>query len=250
MKTWKHPLPRLAMLLAAGLSHSLPALAAPPPWWTTRGAVNPALPADDYHVLNLGQLKQMASKAREEFDATLPGGAGTAIANLVNGWANTTSADDYHACNLGQLKAVAHLYWDRLVAEGYATASEIPWTPATTDDDDYRPANIGQLKLAFAVSTDRDHDGIPDNWELQRAGNITTLGGTDAQGHPKDYSHDGISDLAAYQISLDPMINYLEVPATTETLSYDAAHRLTSVNGRSTLGYRLDASGNLTQTTP
>lgn len=90
---------------------------ADPAWWSSRGVVDSQQSAEDYAKLNVGQLKHMATKARDELNAFLPNGAGAAIDTLVLGWANTANADDYAVCNLGQLKAVAKLYWDRLIVE-------------------------------------------------------------------------------------------------------------------------------------
>ncbi|MDB6151992.1 MAG: hypothetical protein JWL90_445 [Chthoniobacteraceae bacterium] len=57
--------------------------AAKPDWWAERGAVN-LKPADDFAVANIGQLKQIASKARDELDAwLLPDGAGPEIKSLI-----------------------------------------------------------------------------------------------------------------------------------------------------------------------
>jgi hypothetical protein len=216
---------------------------AAPAWWTTRGVVNAATPADDYSHLNLGQLKNMAANARDELNATLPNGAGTTVEALVSGWSNTTNADDYAICNVGQLKAVAKPFWERLLAEGWVIASQFPWTTTTADDDDFANANVGQLKTMFNFSSDIDNDGLPDKWEIQYAGSINVLNGNGIS----DYDGDGISDLAEYQMGWNPVSNDLNNAAKTETFTYDAANRLISVTGRSTLTYTPDANANLTQ---
>jgi hypothetical protein len=90
---------------------------------------------DDYAVANVGQLKQMATKAAAELNANLPGGAttgtaaGAAVNALIAQW-NTAPAsnvvrDDYAVLTLGQLKAVAQVFYDQLIAVGYTNA--YPW---------------------------------------------------------------------------------------------------------------------------
>lgn len=236
---WRH---LRSLLVASLIAFSAPANAAPA-WWTARGVVDSQFDADDYAVLNVGQLKHMAAKARDELNAVLPGGAGSAIDTLVNGWATATNADDYAVCNVGQLKAVAKLYWDQLTAVSGATAH--PWTALTSDDDDYAVANLGQLKTVFNFDSDMDDDGLPDWREVQYAGSLAVLTGDGVH----DQDGDNISDLTEYQIGWNPVLSEINDTARTESLSYDGAHRLTTVSGRSTLGYTPDASGNLVQTT-
>ncbi|MFM2169595.1 MAG: hypothetical protein RIS79_3966, partial [Verrucomicrobiota bacterium] len=49
-------------------------LFAPPAWWNTRNVLT-VDDADDYAVLNQGQLKNFMRGAIEEMNASLPGGA-------------------------------------------------------------------------------------------------------------------------------------------------------------------------------
>lgn len=225
-----------------------------PSWWISRGAVNGT--AEDYAIANLGQLKWMATKAKEELDSFVPGGAGTAVNALVDSWSTlqpdgsrvpvvTASTSDYAPANLGQIKAVAKPYWDRLVAQGYATATEYPWTATTSDDEDYAIANLGQLKTLFSISVDqdRDSDGIPDHWEIQFAGSLSPFNGnidSDADG-------DGVSDLAEYQFGWNPLLSDMNDMTKAESLTYDNGHRLRGVSGKSALSYTPDESSNLTQ---
>jgi hypothetical protein len=70
-------------------------------------------------------------------------------------------------------------------------------------------ANIGWLNLGDAKSflaidsispgADSDQDGIPDAWELLKAGNLTTFNAT------SDFDQDGQSDLAEYLADTDPV---------------------------------------------
>jgi hypothetical protein len=106
---------------------------APPAWWAERNVVTNAA-ADDYAALNQGQLKNFVRGAVDEMNAKLPGGAGTALNNLVAGWrANAGTADDFAAANVGQLKAMGKLVRARLVE---LNLSVPPLGTATTDDDD------------------------------------------------------------------------------------------------------------------
>lgn len=243
------------------------AFAVDPGWWTARGVLSGT--PDDYAKVNLGQLKNMAAKARLELNDPLvgfPNGAGAAIDSLVNGWANTAAADDYAICNLGQLKAVAYLYWKRLNDERWATG--YPWATTTTPGyDDYSSANLGQLKRVFlfgGVVSDSDGDGLPDAWEVQYAGSLTVLSGgshdadgdglTDAQEYalrtnPSNIDTDGDNIIDGDEVTLgwDPKTSALADATKTETFTYDAANRLTAVTGKSTLGYTPDANSNLTQ---
>ena len=91
-----------AMLLKALTGH----LFAPPAWWSTRNVLI-VDDADDYAVLNQGQLKNFMRGAIEEMNVSLPGGAGTELNGLLAAWrANTSGADDFAIANQGQLKAI------------------------------------------------------------------------------------------------------------------------------------------------
>lgn len=134
-----------------------------PSWWNDRGVLLPG-ETNDYSVINLGQLKNMAYHACEELDASLPqGGAGASVSNLVNSFSND---NNYAVANLGQLKTVAQPFYDRLIEVGYTT--NYPWSLTTGDDSDFSAANIGQLKnvFSFDAALDSDSDGMPDWWEL------------------------------------------------------------------------------------
>ncbi len=162
----------------------------PPTWWTERQVLTPGATADDYAVANVGQLKYLASKAALEMDAKLsPGGAGTAIDDLILAWLNPPAgappADDYAVMNQGQLKYVAKLFYDRLADFDYSGAplaggARYPWTHGPgqeSDDDNHAAVNLGQLKYVFSFSIasiisdayniDTDGDGIPNGWEIE-----------------------------------------------------------------------------------
>jgi hypothetical protein len=94
--------------------------AAYPAWWfgrevipqkTQPPAATPTWPtdypaADDFAAANLGQLKQIATKAAAEMNVHLPGGAGSAVNGLIAQWAAAPASgvvrDDFAVLNLGQ----------------------------------------------------------------------------------------------------------------------------------------------------
>lgn len=147
--------PILLLLAIASGPILTPATAQAPAWWASSGAVDSNLQADDYRPANIGQLKHMASKAAAELNSKLSGGAGAEINNLITSWtqpaASGVTRDDYAVLTQGQLKSMAKLFYDRLMAEGYA--SIYPWTPGTGDDDSYAAVNLGQLKYVFSFDT-------------------------------------------------------------------------------------------------
>jgi hypothetical protein len=249
---------RLLILVSAAWLQGADSLwAAPPAWWAARGVTVSGKAQDDYAVVNLGQLKNMATQARNEFNGFFSGGGGTAVNSLVDSWANPSNASDYAPCNLGQLKAVAKVFWDRWIS---ATGTgSYPWTATTTDDDDFAPANLGQLKNVFSFDTslDWDRDGIPDAWEMQQAGNLTTFGRVvDPPVGPmppwgflpmpgSDFDGDGITDAAEYAFGLN--IRVADAGASTKEISYDNLGRIGST-GVST--YSFDEEGNLLSVNP
>lgn len=183
-----------ASLLAALTVH----LFAPPAWWGARNVAT-LQSADDFAVLNQGQLKNFMRGAIEEMNASLPGGAGTELNAILASWrADTSQADDFSIANQGQLKAMGKQLRVRLAALGipgpaFATASP-------DDDDDHSPANIGQAKFVFNVPLqgDTDSDGINDTWELAWFGALTRDLRLDSDG-------DGFTDAEEYASQTDPL---------------------------------------------
>jgi len=122
-------------------------------WWYERGVLNANQMPEDFALVVQGQLKWMVLNAYEEFEAKLPGGAGSEITTLVNSFANT---DNYTAVNLGQLKNVAKPFYNRLWALGMTNSypqgvtTQYPWNSLTNTPNDYSSANIGQLKYLFS----------------------------------------------------------------------------------------------------
>lgn len=219
--------------------------AQPPVWWTS--STNPVLDPSatttgveqNYAPANLGQLKYIAKQAKLHLDANLPGGSGSAITSLVNGFTpqsgvSYTPAElaafreaNYAPINLGQLKAVAKPFYVRLKTAGYDTkanliargfpatwAYDYPWNPSTPVADNYAPANIGQLKAVFSfdlTALDSDGDGIPNGWELAQGFNPENPsdGGTTA-----DADGDGLTNLQEFQQGSDPNNYYSQGTAT------------------------------------
>ena len=147
-----------------------------PVWWTARSAVSASDAAADYAVCNSGQLKYMALQAMREFDATLPGGAGITISNMVNAWiSHPENAQDYSAINAGQLKAVAAPFYDRLKAcnwpcilpQNMTTNQDYPWSGSSSTPQDYSMANNGQVKYVFSFSV----VNVKINGDYNRNGN-------------------------------------------------------------------------------
>lgn len=238
-----------AFLSGAPLPTNKPA--AYPSWWFSREVVKrkappsntPAWPADypaadDYAVVNVGQLKFVATAAFDEVSAHVPGGAGPAVTALIKHWYQlepingqpaspedpnsvfhldengnrvplvSAGTNDYAAVNLGQLKAVAKPFYDRLIAAQSATG--YPW--ASTGANDYAAANLGQLKRVFSFelqqtnsNLDTDGNGLPDAWEIANFGHI----GVDP--YALAPSGDGLSILQKYQRGTAPD-SYEDVP--------------------------------------
>jgi hypothetical protein len=200
-------------LVFAGLfAFAAARLYAPPPaWWTERGVLTTGATANDYAVVNSGQLKRIASLARDELQAKLAGGAGSAINTLVDSWSQPPAPgvvrSDYAAVNIGQLKTLAKFYYDRLAVFSYqgpplTTGQTYPWTATTGDDNDYAAANIGQVKQVFSfdptmIPPDSDGDGLPDAWEMQYFGDLASAASGDPDG-------DGLTNLEEYQLGRNP----------------------------------------------
>lgn len=193
----KRALAAAVVLLASSLQATEPA------WWEQRGVIakdgsGNRLPANDYAVVNQGQLKNFVAAAAAELDAKLPGGSGPVLAATAASWSvPSPSRADYAAANVGQAKALAALVYDRLVAEG--AAEDYPWAQATDPAADYAMVNIGQVKALFAfdLGIDTDDDGMPDWWERRHFGGLGRDG-------TEDFDGDGLSDYEEWLLGTDP----------------------------------------------
>jgi hypothetical protein len=156
---------RLALFL---LLASAPLMPAPegPGWWSE--VIDPSVTPQNYAAINQGQVKALAAAAIDEFNAVLPGGAGTALNNTLAAWRADTTSNNYAAANIGQIKTVAKPLHQRLLELGYISA--LPdWTdPAAPNQENHALANLGQLKnlFNFDPAADTDNDGIPDMREI------------------------------------------------------------------------------------
>lgn len=171
------------LTVVAGL-HS--ATAEAPEWWITRNVLT-ADAADDFAVLNQGQLKNLVRGAIDELNAKLSGtgdGAGLQLNAMLAGW-RAAPADNHIAANVGQLKQMGFLVRERLAFMGVPVPPL--GTPATADDDDFAPANLGQAKAVFAFEI----------------GNyLESLGGPNA-----DYDQDGLTNSQEFAIGTSPARN-------------------------------------------
>ncbi len=125
-----------------------------PSWWSARGVITPGATADDYAVLNQGQVKQLVKAAAEEINSKLGSSSQsywTQLTGLISSWQSSTStADDYAVVSVGQLKAVALPCYQRLKDAGKISA--LPSWATQAGSDDYATANLGQAKALFAFS--------------------------------------------------------------------------------------------------
>lgn len=198
--------------------------AAPPVWWPNNGTQQDA--ALNYAPANLGQLKNMAKKAKLHMDATLVGGAGFAVDSLVAGFGPDDGisfsaaeiAENYAPANIGQIKAVAKPFYDRLKAAGFNPNAHLrshglgtgwpydyPWTPSTPVASNYAPANLGQLKSVFNFdlsSFDTDQDGVSDAWRSEFLNGVTVNAGAN-----DDYDGDGLTNFQESIYNLDPKVS-------------------------------------------
>jgi hypothetical protein len=219
----KSPLFSSAAGLCLGLLLSIPMLCAGPipagkppaypGWWFERDVI-PRLSsattanwptdyplADDYAVVNIGQLKAVAYGAAMQMNLRLaPTGAGTSVNQLISDWGQPASAtrDDYIALNIGQLKSVAAPFYDRL-GVGY------PWLSSSTAPDDYAVVNLGQLKHVFgfqiAIAGDSDADGLLDTWEVTYFGSLAAQSGA---GDAEAPLSDSLSNRAESLVGTNP----------------------------------------------
>lgn len=224
-------------------------VAAQPTWWAERGVIVAGVAADDYAVLNLGQLRHLARAARDEMEAKFPGGAGIGINDLVAGWEQPGNADHYAAVNVGQLKAVAQVFYARLIELQVATAQ--PWAGNTAGSDDFAVANGGQAKnlFEFVISDDLDKDGILNQNELLCGTNPLSA---DSNGNGvldpyEDADGDGLLNTDEIAYGLNPLIN--NITTAPVNLVHDDINRLTrvddTVQAGSLVQFEFDAEGNL-----
>ncbi|MDR1497195.1 MAG: hypothetical protein LBS59_02095 [Puniceicoccales bacterium] len=242
--------------------------AAGPTWWTQRGVVNSAKPAQDYAVANIGQLKHFATKAAAEFNAKLAGGAGVQINSLVASWqSNPVSPQNTAALTLGQLKNVARLFYIRLAETGIIASGKFPWATSGQQSFHTGAANIGQLKAVFSFTipanetADEDGDSLPDKWEMQNFANLAfspdtrlSIGGLRVRDLRKfNLSAISLNDGTQKRDASGKQVLSSETPAPdslqTDIFTYDVQDRLSSAklgSANSPKNYTNDAEGNIT----
>jgi len=192
----------------------LPVRADSPEWWSTPGLFKTGVAADDYAVINQGQLKTLAAAAVAKMNAELPDGAGLTLNALVDGWSNpTVQTDDYAVVNLGQLKALAAPFYTRL-------AKPYPWASAASSADDYALANIGQAKALFSFSI-TVFDGVlaHSSWQTLQA--ILDESFTDyltADEYASLQSLLTILNATDFRAALQGALNQADPPAAAQTI--------------------------------
>jgi hypothetical protein len=188
--------PWVALVLAAC---SVALFADAPSWWSARSVIDVTQTTNDYAAVNAGQLKNIATKARDEMEANLPGGSSTDIQTLVTSFGATGGGrNDFAAVNVGQAKTVAKPFYDRLIAVGYT--SGYPWSDTDPARNDFAQVNVGQVKnlFSFDLTKDSNNNGLPDWWETAKFGALgVSAGGDDPDG-------DGVTNAEEYWLGMNP----------------------------------------------
>jgi len=242
----------LWLMTACSLMFAWTAYGVEPAWWTSRGAVNPALGTNDYSVVTQGQLKRFTQKAVDELNSNLPGGAGSDLNAMVSNWTAEYTTNGYNATNhppadlkamtVGQVKYVASKIWAQLAA--YNFTNDAP-TWLVTNAGDSSLAVIGQVKTAFDfdLSTnttigDSDSNGLADWWEMYYFGH---LGNNPSALAP---SGDGYTILQEYQMGNNPINYYHSITPTVTIISGNNQSVATNAFASSGLEVRVqNASG-------
>ena len=195
-----------------------------PSWWAS-GVLDTSTsnPPDNWAMANIGQLKNIATKARAHLDATL----GLTPADWIAAYApdpcplpfsTTADPDNYSPITIGQLKFIAAGFYRLLnnKAPGYDVRGRLlllgvpsaaisgagpyyPWSVTPSAGENYDSVTIGQLKIVFsfdltgffqALTADSDGDGVPDWLEIKYFGVLSATDGT--QDHNGNLVVDGI----------------------------------------------------------
>jgi len=208
--------PAAALLLALTASAS-----ADPAWWSDPAtSIWTASPqnTENWAPVNVGQLKNVAVKAKTYLDIRLAGFGGAGPA--VNAACAFTNAQNWAPANVGQLKNVTKAFYDRLggvaynwqnpAATGTLPSQPYPWT-GMTNPGNSAPANLGQLKLLFnfeigsALLADTDGDQMLDGWE------VAWFGGTAVKNGAIDSDTDGLTDREEFLLGGSPLAPGLDI---------------------------------------
>lgn len=108
---------------------------------------------------------------------------------------------------------------------GYVWGENVGWISLDNAQAYVRTATL-------SPGPDTDSDGIPDAWEMQRAGDLTTLGGSYADG-------DDTPDVEEYKADTDPLSSeHLEITSVTRGGGFDTVYW----TSRPTRLYRVEAT--------
>jgi hypothetical protein len=229
-------------------------LAEGPAWWSQRGVITPqsAKTADDFAVLNQGQLKNLARAARDELNSKLTGGAGVEIDTLVQRWQTQAgSADDFAVVTVGQLKNAARLFLQRLHAVGQI--AQLPEWTHSSGSDDHAVANIGQAKALFSFEVAASPSNTVTNSPVSSTnGDAATpaqplavaAAPPPAIAQSPDSNGDGIPDVDVVKFGLDPGTFYSA--ATGQSFSPDDLGRPRLIAAMPDQTITLDAEANIT----
>lgn len=150
----------------------------------------------------------------------------------ANGWQySNTASNDWGVNHDGLGNLIGYAYGANIGWIAFEQTRGQPRIDLRTGDlSGYAwSANAGWISLSnaqtfvqtdtLASGPDTDLDGIPDAWEMQRAGNLTTLGGSYPDG-------DSVPDVEEYRADTDPFKDdHLEIVSQTKA------------NGTNTIGW-------------
>jgi len=86
--------------------------------------------------------------------------------------------------------------------KGQPPAPPVAVSPATSDSGQDQPSRPASPP-AVATSSDTDHDGLPDEWEMKYFGSIKKYGPTDSP------SGDGVPNGFKFWKNLDPLVEWV-----------------------------------------
>jgi hypothetical protein len=173
----------------------------------------------------------------------------------TNGWHySNAAADDWGVNHDGEGGLSGYAYGANIGWINFEQTYGAPTVDLLTGNlDGYVwGANVGWISLSNAQAyvrtasldpgPDTDADGIPDPWEYEKAGDLSTLSGG---GHDAD--SDGVTDVAEYPADTDPTLD-------TSLLEITAVQRMSNTNRLTwtiepTRFYRVEQSAAITNNT-